>query len=316
MGQWELKGDKLYLHDTTLSNSMLFVFEVTGNGLKYIAKESHPFMYVNVKDGDLFVYHADIPGQTVGDSAPGPAKQWHPVHQGMETGEFQLAAFPERTFCWGDGKKISAQDFQNELRDSINKIKSLASSQGANVAGPAENLGLASFKNAAPVADDVPFRSFQLKAVTRVAEDILAAGAPSLEKIYCAPLPDEAAEALNPGSRKAKPYFPLRFEVAFDASRGVLPKVLNSIMSDKDFFLTITGIAVRGNENLPGIDAYTAPAEIAESGEDLGGETTEAAENAADGFRTVAVRKTGSPDEKVRVHMTMQVLYFTPGKTK
>ena len=219
-------------------------------------------------------------------------------------------------FCWGDGKKISAQDFQNELRDSINKIKSLASSQGANVAGPAENLGLASFKNAAPVADDVPFRSFQLKAVTRVAEDILAAGAPSLEKIYCAPRPDEAAEALNPGSRKAKPYFPLRFEVAFDASRGVLPKVLNSIMSDKDFFLTITGIAVRGNENLPGIDAYTAPAEIAESGEDLGGETTEAAENAADGFRTVAVRKTGSPDEKVRVHMTMQVLYFTPGKTK
>ena len=219
-------------------------------------------------------------------------------------------------FCWGDGKKISAQDFQNELRDSINKIKSLASSQGANVAGPAENLGLASFKNAAPVADDVPFRSFQLKAVTRVAEDILAAGAPSLEKIYCAPLPDEAAEALNPGSRKAKPYFPLRFEVAFDASRGVLPKVLNSIMSDKDFFLTITGIAVRGNENLPGIDAYTAPAEIAESGEDLGGETTETAENAADGFRTVAVRKTGSPDEKVRVHMTMQVLYFTPGKTK
>ena len=219
-------------------------------------------------------------------------------------------------FCWGDGKKISAQDFQNELRDSINKIKSLASSQGANVAGPAENLGLASFKNAAPVADDVPFRSFQLKAVTRVAEDILAAGAPSLEKIYCAPLPDEAAEALNPGSRKAKPYFPLRFEVAFDASRGVLPMVLNSIMSDKDFFLTITGIAVRGNENLPGIDAYTAPAEIAESGEDLGGETTETAENAADGFRTVAVRKTGSPDEKVRVHMTMQVLYFTPGKTK
>ena len=219
-------------------------------------------------------------------------------------------------FCWGDGKKISAQDFQNDLRDSINNIKSLASSQGARVAGPAENLGLASFKNAAPVANDVPFRSFQLKAVTRVAEDILAAGAPSLEKIYCAPLPEEAAESLNPGSRKAKPYFPLRFEVAFDASRGVLPKVLNSIMTDKDFFLTITGIAVRGNENLPGIDAYTAPAEIAETGEDLGGETSEVVENAAEGFRTVAVRKTGSPEEKVRVHMTMQVLYFTPGKTK
>lgn len=219
-------------------------------------------------------------------------------------------------FCWGDGKKISAQDFQSELRDSINKVKSLAGSQGSRVAGPAENLGLASFKNAAPVEQDVPFRSFQLKAVTRVAENILAAGAPSLEKIYCAPLPDAAAEAANPSSRKALPYFPLRFEVAFEASRGVLPKVLNSIMEDKDFFLTITGISVLGNESLPGIDAYSAPAEIASAGEDLGGESSESAQNAAEGFRTVAVRKTGNPDEKVRVHMTMQVLYFTPGKTK
>lgn len=219
-------------------------------------------------------------------------------------------------YCWGDGKKISAQDFQNELRDSINKVKALAGSQGSNVAGPAESLGLASFKNAAPVADDVPFRSFQLKAVTRVAENIINAGAPSLEKIYCAPLPEAAAESLNPNSRKAQPYFPLRFEVAFEATRGVLPQVINSIMADKDFFLTITGFAARGNENLPGIDAYSAPAEIAAAGEDLGGETSQTMENAAEGFRTVAVRKTGAPDEKVRVHMTMQVLYFAPGKTK
>ena len=219
-------------------------------------------------------------------------------------------------FCWGDGKKISAQDFQNELRDSINKVKSLADSQGGRVAGPAENLGLASFKNAAPVANDVPFRSFQLKAVTRVAENIISAGAPSLEKIYCAPLPEAAAESMNPNSRKAQPYFPLRFEVAFDATRGVLPQVINSIMTDKDFFLTITGISVRGNENLPGIDAYSAPAEIAAAGDDIGGESNSTVEAAAEGFRTVAVRKTGAPDEKVRVHMTMQVLYFTPGKTK
>lgn len=220
------------------------------------------------------------------------------------------------SFCWGDGKKISAQDFQNELRDAINKIKSQASAQGARIAGPAENLGLASFKNAAPVADDVPFRSFQLKAVTRVAETIIAAGAPSLEKVYCAPLPEEAAESLNANSRKAQPYFPLRFELAFDATRGALPKIVNGIVSDKDFFLTITGLAVRGGETLPGIDAYAAPAEIAAAGEDLGAEPSQTAENAQSGFRTVAVRKTGAPDEKVRVHMTMQVLYFTPGKTK
>lgn len=217
------------------------------------------------------------------------------------------------SFCWGDGKKISAQDFQNELRDSINKIKNMASAQGARVAGPAENLGLASFKNAAPVADDVPFRSFQLKAVTRMAEYILDSGAPSLEKVYCAPLPDAAAESLKANSRKAAPYFPLRFEVAFDASRGALPKILNNVLADKDFFLTITGISVLGGDNLPVMDAYTAPTAIAAAGEDLGAETPA---TATEGYRTVAVRKTGSPDEKVRVHMTMQVLYFTPGKTK
>ncbi len=217
-------------------------------------------------------------------------------------------------FCWGDGKKISAQDFQNELRDSINKIKNQASSQGAHVAGPAENLGLASFKNAAPVADDVPFRSFQLKAVTRVAEYIVASGSPSLEKVYCAPLPQEAADSLSASSRKKVPYFPLRFEIAFDATRGSLPTVVNSIVQDKDFFLTITGIAVRGNDNLPGIDAYTPPAEIAAAGEDLGAQGEEAP--AVDGSRRVAVRKTGAADERIRVHMTMQVLYFTPGKTK
>lgn len=217
-------------------------------------------------------------------------------------------------YCWGDGKNISAQDFQNELRDAINKIKDMASSQSCNVAGPAENLGLAAFKNAAPVADDVPFRSFQLKAVTRVAEYIVSSGAPSLEKVYCAPLPDEVAETLNPNSRKKVPYFPLRFEVAFDATRGALPQVINSIVTDKDFFLTITGIAVRGNDNLPGIDAYSAPAEIAAAGEDLGAEGSAGPQTS--GSREVAVRKTGAPDERVRVHMTMQVLYFTPGKTK
>ena len=216
-------------------------------------------------------------------------------------------------FCWGDGKKISAQDFQNELRESINKVKELAASQGAQVSGPAADLGLASFKNAAPVADDVPFRSFQLKAVTRVAETILGAGAPSLEKVYCAALPAEAAEALNPNSRKAVPYFPLRFEMSFEAGRGALPQVINSIVTDKDFFLTITGISVEGNDSLPGIDSYTAPAEAAAEGENLG---EAASAESTGGYRTVAVRKTGAPDEKVRVYMTMQVLYFTPGKTK
>lgn len=217
------------------------------------------------------------------------------------------------SFCWGDGKKISAQDFQNELREAIHKVKDLASSQGAQVGGAAADLGLASFKNAAPVADDVPFRSFQLKAVTRTAQIVLESGAPSLDKVYCAALPEEAAEALNPNSRKAVPYFPLRYELGFEASRGSLPRIINSIVADKDFFLTITGISVQGNDSLPGMDDYTPPAEVAAEGSNLGEEVSPESQG---GYRTVAVRKTGAPDEKVRVYMTMQVLYFTPGKTK
>lgn len=214
-------------------------------------------------------------------------------------------------FCYGDGKKLSAQDFQNNLRTSIAKIEALGKEKGTLISSPAADLGLAAFKNAAPVEDDVPFRSFQMKAVERVAEDIINAGAPVLDKIFCAPLPPEAAEAAK-GGRKATPYFPLRFEVAFEAKRGTLPQVINSIVADKDFLITITGVAVKGNENLPGIDAYTAPA-TAPEGENLGDAAPETNEAAA---RVVAVQKTGAADEKARVHLTLQVLYFNPAKNK
>lgn len=213
--------------------------------------------------------------------------------------------------CYGDGKKLTAQDFQNNLRTSIAKIESLAQEKGTDVSSAAADLGLASFKNAAPVEDDVPFRHFQLRAVERVSEIIINAGAPVFSKVYCAPLPEAAAEAAK-GGRKAEAYFPLRFEVAFEAERGVLPQVINSIVSDKDFLLTITGVSVKGEDSLPGIDAYTAPA-AAPEGENIG--EAAAAENAP-AARTIAVRKTGNPKERAHVHMTLQVLYFNPAKNK
>lgn len=224
--------------------------------------------------------------------------------------ELQAELSRYASFCYGNCKKISAQDFQNDLRNSIAKIESKAKEKGTLVSAPAADLGLAAFKNAAPVEDDVPFRSFQMKAVERVAEDIINAGAPVLDKIFCAPLPPEAAEAAK-GSRKAVPYFPLRFEVAFEANRGNIPQIINSIVADRDFLMTITGVSVKGNESLPGIDAYSAPA-TAPEGENLG----EAAAPAEAEARVVAVRKTGADDEKARVHLTLQVLYFNPAKNK
>ena len=60
LGDWELKAGKLYLYDNTLTNPMTFVFAVGEEQLTYIAAESHPFMYVDVVDGDIFRFYSEI----------------------------------------------------------------------------------------------------------------------------------------------------------------------------------------------------------------------------------------------------------------
>ena len=68
MGEWELKDGKLYLYeegyrivDGELHTGMdTFAFDVTESNLVYIAAESHPFMYVQVDDGDLFTLAGEI----------------------------------------------------------------------------------------------------------------------------------------------------------------------------------------------------------------------------------------------------------------
>ncbi|MGN0836740.1 MAG: hypothetical protein ACI4OS_04805 [Akkermansia sp.] len=219
----------------------------------------------------------------------------------------QLEAYA--AVCHGDGKKLSAQDMQNMLRDNIARIGNLAGEKGAVVSSPAADLGMAAFKNSAPVEADVPFRAFQLRAVSRVAEVILNSGASVLDKVYCAPLP-EAAEETAKGSRKAPAYFPLSFEVAFEATRGVLPQVINTIVNDKDYMLFITGVSVKGMENLPGIDPYQAP-----GGGNVGDDIGQAASQ-GNGARSVAKRLTGDPKERARVHLNMQVLYFNSAQNK
>lgn len=217
--------------------------------------------------------------------------------------------------CYGDGKAQTAQDFQSQLKNDIDKIAALAKEKGTTISSPAADLGMSGFKNSPPVADDVPFRAFQHRAVMRVAEDIINAGATTLDKVFCATLPDEAQDAAK-GSKKAAPYFPLSFEVAFEGKRGCIPAVINSIVSDKDMLLTITGIAVKGSEDLPGIEAYQAPTATPAGGEDIGSAAAASAEAAAPAVRTVARRLTGNPDDTARVHLNLQVLYFNPSKNK
>ncbi len=227
------------------------------------------------------------------------------------------------SYCYGDGKVLSPVDFQNQVRAAIAEVQNKANAQGCTLSAPAMDLGMASFKNAAATEAEVPYRSFQLKAVQRVAEAIINSGAPTLDKVYCAPLPEEATNARK---GKGAAYFPLSFQVAFNAKRGVdtdgqtdeklstLPRVMNALMADKDFFLIVTGVAVESAVSLPARDAYQEPAAPAPQGDDLGGDGE--AKPAAPAERIIAVRKTGNPDETVRVHLNVQVLYFNPSKGK
>ncbi len=226
--------------------------------------------------------------------------------------------------CYGDGKRITPVEFQNQVRASIDEVSRLAAQKGCKISNPALDLGMASFKNAAATEAEVPFRSFQLKAVRRVAEDIINSGAPVLDKVYCAPLPEEATN-----TRKAADYFPLGVQIAFSARRSevtdgktpeklsVLPQVINRILADKDFFLIITGVSVASEGNLPPMLPWQAPTQGAPQGDDLTtSEEGESAEAATPAVRTIASRKTGDPQETVRVHLNMQVLYFNPAKSK
>ncbi len=213
--------------------------------------------------------------------------------------------------CYGDGKVVKPGDFQNEVRQAIARVAALASNTGASVSNPAADLGMAQFKNALALEKDVIYRSFQLKAVERVASDILEAGAPVLDKVYCAPLPEDDA--------RKEAAFPLDFEVAFSARRGQLPAILNKIVSDHTYFLTITGISVVNQTALPAIDAYTAPnaqAAAPATGDDLSGGAEAQSAPAVPDNKPVATRKTGDPNETVRVHLVLQVRFFNPAKAK
>lgn len=222
-------------------------------------------------------------------------------------------------FCVGNGKNITSVEFQTRVRSAIDEVAGRARAKGCNVATPAADLGMVAFKNAAVQAEDVPYRSFQLEAVKRVAGIIIDSGATSLEKVYCAPLPTEQIKA-----RKPLPHFPLSFQVAFTAKRSMvtdgkteatlspLLRVLNAITTDKQYLLIPTGLSIVSEGHLTGVDAYR-DASAAPQGEDLG---SEGAKTKTEESRIIATRKAGDPDELVRVHLNMQVLYFPDTKAK
>ena len=119
LGDWELKDSKLYLYDTTLTNPMTFVFSVTEDSLAYIAAESHPFMYVDVVDGDLFRFQSTIvPPEELITEADVSGKMY--VYEKSNGSNYFIAIEEDGTFSYPDLYLSSALPFPEpswELKD-------------------------------------------------------------------------------------------------------------------------------------------------------------------------------------------------------
>lgn len=208
---------------------------------------------------------------------------------------------------------VAAIDFKNRLVGSVSvslakeaeKYGTLLKSEAAKKLGMADYFGGLTGENA-------PYLNFLLSAVYRVETSIIHSGAPTINFVYCAPLPEELINA-----RKKPDFIPLSFEVSFEARRSevveagkessysVLPQVINKLVHDSDFFFTITGVSVTTHGALPSVSAAAAQSATAEE--------SAAAEGEADSgpAEDVATLLVGKSDDTVHVHLNLQVLYFT-----
>lgn len=201
---------------------------------------------------------------------------------------------------------VNPVTFQNRLKELSAAITREAADK-CQLNNASADFGMTSLKNQAPREVDAPYLNFLASAIYRVEQHIISSGAPAIERIYCAALPEEKISA-----RKQPDYFPLNFEVSFTARRSdlikegdastysVLPQVMNKIIHDGDFFFTITGMAVGTQSSLPMVSARAADGAASDD------ESGESVSNA-----TLIL---GKDDEVVNVHFNIQVLYFTTDK--
>lgn len=97
---------------------------------------------------------------------------------------------------------------------------------------------------------------------------------------------------------------------AVEDTLSVLPKVLNKLVNDKNFFYVITGVSVKTLGNLPMLSAYRAANNTVVEDpmqQPSGGGEGAAAPSAPE---PVAHLLTGAADQEVDVSITLQVLYF------
>lgn len=209
---------------------------------------------------------------------------------------------------------VKPVEFQNRLRALSTKFTQEAAgkTQLHNAAG---DFGMTSMKTLTPTEVTAPYYNFLLDAVHGAMRHIIDAGAPSIDRVYCAPLPEEKITAV-----KKDAYFPLSFEIAFTAKKSeviqegkadtysVIPQVINKLSQDPNIFYIITGVAVNTLQPPPTPEAAPsdAPKEAGALDEDA-----PVADKTSDRIASLIV---GRPEEQVSVHITVQVLYFTTDK--
>lgn len=204
-----------------------------------------------------------------------------------------------------DSKVMTAVDFQNQVRKAIVDLAQKAKDKNMALGSQAATFGMSVYQSQSAIKEEVAYRSYMLSAVEHAANVLVDASVPSIDKIYCEELPAEADAKME----KAPEYFPLSFELSFTVKRGMLPQIMNNLMGDKKYLYTVTGISAV-TETLPSeVAAYKAPAEVMDS---AGDDDDEDASTKTQAARVLAIRKLGDPNEKVQVHLNMQVLFFNP----
>lgn len=165
-------------------------------------------------------------------------------------------------------------------------------------------------RNDAATTETTPFLLFQLNAARTLAGYVAEAGAASLDRMYCEPVP----------SSEDGDYTSLHIELTFTARRGEIPlyedhtstttKIINSILEGKgsivsrqeekqkgQYFFIIKGINANSNNSYGPLETYSDPFQTAGT------------DNAAP--TVVAKRVTGQDDETVQVNLVVEAVYFS-----
>lgn len=209
-------------------------------------------------------------------------------------------------------QKLSAIGFQNRLRQLSADIVKQGGSN-CRIANAADKMGLSHILDKLPSESEVPYLNFYASAVNHLEELIIASGAPSIDNVYFAGLPEQIPASAT--------YIPLSFEIDFTARRSdvvkagdvssysVLPQVINRVIRDDKYFYIITGMAVDAQNVLPMLKSTpdsSADASFAD--------TESEAEPTGNSEQSKAKLEIGLPSETVAVHLNVRVIYFASDK--